>query len=323
MKTILIGSFPTCLSLYTYLADSQQLKAVCFEASKSGATNRDFWIDSIENENYNSFVIDKNNIHTEFKDWLKKEAPELVLVCGFSLKIPKVILSIPTYGFLNIHFGKLPSNKGPNPIFWSIKNGDKTTAITIHKMDENWDSGTPVLVHSIPIIIGETAGMVNSKMSYMLGKLIQKAIDNSSNQDAISIQKSELKIKYNKRPNTLEKSINWETQTADDIENLVNACNPNYGGATTYYQGAIMKIVEVSPVADYTPLLGKVSGEIIHSHPQEGLYVCCKYGKLLKINIISSDAGLLTGAKYVHLGIQTGHKFTTTNKTVNKEIIKI
>ncbi|MEW4924614.1 formyltransferase family protein [Algibacter sp. 2305UL17-15] len=323
MKTILIGSFPTCLSLFKHLTDTRQLTAVCFEASKNEAENEQFWMDSIQNEGYNSFVIDKNNIHNEFKDWLKKEAAELVLVCGFSLKIPKDILDIPKYGFLNIHFGKLPSNKGPNPIFWSIKNGHKTTAISIHKINEHWDSGPTVLEHPVSIIMGETAGMVNSKMSFMLGQLIQKAIDRINNQEVVNVQGSTIKNCYNKRPNAIDKSINWESHTVDEIENLVNACNPTYGGATTYYQGSIMKIVEVSPVADYMPLLGKISGEIIHAHPQEGLYVCCKYGKLLKLNIISSDVGTLTGTKYVHLGIQPGHRFTTTSENSNKESIKI
>ncbi len=323
MKIILIGNFPTCISLYKYLADTKQLQAVCFEAPKGDIPNGGFWRRSIQKEGYNSYVIDKHNIHDGFKDWLKNEAPELVLVCGFSLKIPKELLDIPKYGFLNIHFGKLPSNKGPNPIFWTIKNGDKTTAITVHKIDKNWDSGTSILEQPVGIVIGETLGMVNSKMSYMLGQLAQKAIDLINNPEAISIERSTSKSHYNKRPDSIDTTINWEFYTADDIENLVNACNPGYGGATTYYQGSMMKIVEVSPVDDYAPILGKVPGEIVHAHPQEGLYVSCRYGKLLRLNIISSDAGTLTGAKYVHLGIQQGHRFTTTSKDIKKETIKI
>ena len=131
------------------------------------------------------------------------------------------------------------------------------------------------------------------------------------------------KKKYNKRPSDTETSINWEGQTADEIENLINACNPKYGGATTYYQGAPIKIIEVSPVDILVPLLGKTCGEIVHAHPQEGLYVCCKYGKLIKLNIINSDARILTGTKYVHLGVRQGDRLTTALHPVPKAQIHV
>lgn len=310
MKIILIGSFPHSISLYQYLLQNEHLQAVCLQETIIQQSNQDY-SSLIKKEGIETFVINNKNISNQFKNWLLDKSPDLVIVCGFSLKVPKDVLNIPKYGFLNIHFGKLPENRGPDPLFWSITKGKKHTSITIHQMDEGWDTGKILLEQSIPIIPGETMGMVHSKMSCMLGQLAEKAlplVQNSKNYKTQSLEKIKT---YNNRPNPTETTINWEEQTADEIENLVNACNPKYGGAITYYQGSPVKILEVSPADTQVPLLGKTSGEIIHAHPQEGLYVCCKYGKLLKLNIISSDAGILTGTKYVHLGIRQGHRFTT------------
>lgn len=309
MKIILIGSFPVNLSLYNYLFQNKYLKAVCFQDS----VEQTFWIESIKNEGLDTFIINKNNISDSFKTWLQKQKPDLVLVCGFSLKIPKELLAIPTYGFLNIHFGKLPENRGPDPLFWSLKNGDKETTITIHEVDEGWDTGKILLEKSTPIIPGETYGMVNSKMSYLLKDIAKKIIELSQDKNSFKIQAKEF-YKYNKRPISKETSINWESQSVEEIESLVNACNPKYGGASTYYQGALIKIVEVSLVDSQTPLLGRIPGEIVHAHPEEGLYVNCKFGQLIKVNIISSDAGILTGNKYVHLGIRQGQRFLSSLK---------
>ncbi|MBQ4803320.1 hypothetical protein J8L88_10715 [Aquimarina sp. MMG015] len=306
MKTILIGAFPICLSIYKYLSENEMLSAICFE-ELVGQNSNNFWSNSIQNEGYETYRIDKQNIHTDFREWLKNKNPDLVLVCGFSIKVPEDILAIPTYGFLNVHFGKLPENKGPDPLFWSIKQGKKQTAITIHQMNKDWDTGKILLEQPIPIIPGETLGMANSKMSYMLDGLIKKGIQLVSDIKNFKPQPTK-EITYYNRPSEKDTTISWETQTADEIENLVNACNPKYGGATTYYQGSPIKIIEVSPV-DSQPLLGKTAGEIIHAHPQEGLYVYCKYGKILRINIISSDAGILSGVKFVHLGVRQGHYF--------------
>ena len=76
----------------------------------------------------------------------------MVLVCGFGLKIPSDLLNIPKYGFLNIHFGQFPQNRGADPVFWSLKNGDIQTAITVHKIDNNWDTGAILLEHKVPMM---------------------------------------------------------------------------------------------------------------------------------------------------------------------------
>ncbi|MBQ4818777.1 formyltransferase family protein [Aquimarina sp. MMG016] len=315
MKIILIGSFPVCISLYENLLQYKYLQAVCFEASTINNNFRS----TIQKKGLETFTINKENISDQFKDWLQDQSPDLVLVCGFSLKIPKEVLNIPTYGFLNIHFGKLPENRGPDPLFWSIKNGEQQTAITIHQMDENWDTGKILIEQPVSIIPGETLGMLNSKLSYILKDLGQKALELIQNPTNLKPQPTEKLTSYNKRPTLSDTTIDWETHTADEIENLINACNPKYGGATTYYQGSPIKIVEVSPVDSQTPLFGRTPGEIIHAHPQEGLFVCCKYGQLIRINIISTDAGILTGIKYVNLGIRQGHRFTTSIK-IKKEV---
>lgn len=310
MKIVLIETFPLCHSLYEYLLQKEYLKGVCSQAS----TNSSFWMESAKEHRINTFIIKKENISTSFKDWLRGMSPDLVIVCGFSLKIPEALLKIPANGFLNIHFGKLPENKGPDPVFWSIKAREKESAVTIHQMDKNWDNGRTLLMHPVPLVFGETWGMVNSKMSVMLPSLIDKAITLIENNDSFKFEQVTHTSNYKKRPSANDTSINWETQTADEIESLVNACNPRYGGATTYYEGAPVQILEVSPVDSQVPILGRMPGEIIHATPHEGVFVCCKLGQMIKVNVMSTDAGILTAAKYVHLGVRSGHRFTTELK---------
>ena len=320
MKTILIGSFPICLTVYKFLQDKRQLNAVCFQKSLVPNPKKDFWLTSIEKEGYSTFLVDRENIKNTFIKWLYDIEPDLVLVCGFSSKIPKEALPIPKYGFLNIHFGKLPVNRGPDPVFWSIKKGQKQTAITVHQIDEDWDTGKILLEQSVALIPGETLGMVNSKMSNMLENITKLAIELITDPKNLKPQSETNAYSY-KKPTDKDITIDWENQTADEIEQLINACNPKYGGALSYYQGSIIKILEVSPVDYHIPLLGKTPGEIIHAHPQEGLFVCCKYGKVLRINMISSDAGILSGSKFVHLGVQKGHCLTTSLKKTQRIIL--
>lgn len=69
---------------------------------------------------------------------------DLVVCYGFSWRLPRSVLRIPRYGVLNIHSSMLPKYRGPAPVLWAIRNGDTQLGLTVHRMDEDFDTG-PVL----------------------------------------------------------------------------------------------------------------------------------------------------------------------------------
>jgi len=70
--------------------------------------------------------------------------PDLGIVAAFGQIIPNNILTIPKYGFLNVHPSLLPKYRGPSPIQNAILNGDKETGVSIILLDEKMDHG-PIL----------------------------------------------------------------------------------------------------------------------------------------------------------------------------------
>ena len=71
-------------------------------------------------------------------------SPDLGIVAAYGQILPKTILDIPKYGFLNVHPSLLPRWRGPSPIQYTILNGDKETGVTIILMNEKMDHG-PIL----------------------------------------------------------------------------------------------------------------------------------------------------------------------------------
>lgn len=67
--------------------------------------------------------------------------PDLLIVFGFAWKLPRSVLDIPRLGAINVHVSMLPEYRGPAPLLWAIRNGDSTAGITIHRMDEDFDTG--------------------------------------------------------------------------------------------------------------------------------------------------------------------------------------
>jgi methionyl-tRNA formyltransferase len=53
--------------------------------------------------------------------------------------------------FFNIHAGNMSNNRGANPIIWSIINGDKTTELTLHRINEKIDQGQLISTYKIEI----------------------------------------------------------------------------------------------------------------------------------------------------------------------------
>lgn len=73
--------------------------------------------------------------------WLQNLQPDLVCVTCFPWRIPAALLTIPTYGFLNLHPTRLPNYRGPAPLFWQLRDGIQASGVTIHWMDETFDTG--------------------------------------------------------------------------------------------------------------------------------------------------------------------------------------
>ena len=67
--------------------------------------------------------------------------PDVACVSCFPQRTPHALLELPPHGFLNLHPSLLPDYRGPHPLFWIFRNGETSTGVTIHFMDEGLDTG--------------------------------------------------------------------------------------------------------------------------------------------------------------------------------------
>jgi methionyl-tRNA formyltransferase len=75
--------------------------------------------------------------HATFEQW----QADVACVACFPKRMPAALLSVPRWGFLNIHPSLLPHYRGPYPLFWMLRHGDRRFGVTIHFMDEQLDTG--------------------------------------------------------------------------------------------------------------------------------------------------------------------------------------
>ncbi len=87
---------------------------------------------------------------------------EYVLIYKTKMIIHSELLK--NYCFFNLHSGILSTNKGANPIVWTILLGEDRTALSLHKINEKIDDG--MLIAEYPVIVQplDTTITLNMKM---------------------------------------------------------------------------------------------------------------------------------------------------------------
>jgi methionyl-tRNA formyltransferase len=91
------------------------------------------------------------------------KAPVAVLA-DFGLIIPEEILNAFPKGIINIHPSLLPKYRGPTPVQTAILNGEKTTGISIMRLDKEIDHGPILGQEKEEILSSDTAETLYKKL---------------------------------------------------------------------------------------------------------------------------------------------------------------
>lgn len=91
---------------------------------------------------------------------------------NFGYILPKTVIDLPEHGFVNAHPGRLPENKGREPIVRSLLEKHPTTGITLHKVTEYIDEGEIIDFREIIISDGDTKEILGQKLYQLAGQII-------------------------------------------------------------------------------------------------------------------------------------------------------
>jgi len=73
--------------------------------------------------------------------YIRALEPDLLVSVSANQKLKKRILAIPKKASVNIHSSLLPNYRGVAPYFWVLHNKEKKTGITVHFIDNDFDTG--------------------------------------------------------------------------------------------------------------------------------------------------------------------------------------
>lgn len=255
-------------------------------------------------------LLTYKTFRSEIASLLEEYRPDAVLVIGFPWKLPVSEWSQVPYGFLNFHAGLLPEMRGPDPMFECIRRSVPETGMTLHRMDEAFDSGPIVFRETLPLIAGTTHGILSGQMAAKAHDFCARLLALMREGSPLSeTEQQEADAGYWSPIRPEELCISWEDMSAQEIRSLINACNPSLKGAITAINGWNIRVLDAIDI----DLTGDTSalqpGAVLYIDAQYGLIVFCKGGRGLKIEVVSVEEGVLPGYKLAYFGVAQGMKF--------------
>jgi len=154
--------------------------------------------------------------------------PDLGVVAAYGKILPRELLEVAKFGFLNVHPSLLPKYRGASPIRSTILEGELETGVTIIEMDEGMDTGPIVAQARVPIAPDETAQTLTPELATLGSDLLRKAIPTfiAGKQDSCaptSLRKQdESRASYTKILRREDGKIDW-SKTDEEIERMIRA----------------------------------------------------------------------------------------------------
>lgn len=102
--------------------------------------------------------------------------PDLIVVACFPAILPSAVLQLPHYGCLNLHPSLLPAYRGPVPLFWMARAGERQAGVTLHFMNEGIDSGDIVAQTAFDWPDGISGAELDQRCAGEGGRLLVEAI---------------------------------------------------------------------------------------------------------------------------------------------------
>lgn len=206
--------------------------------------------------------------------------PDAICVACFSRRIPRIILDMPRLGCLNVHPTLLPANRGPEPLFWTFREGDQYTGVTIHVMDEGMDTGPILAQEAVEVPDGISYAQLEAQCAELGGKLLAQSVWDLFNGVAVPVPQDETKSSYHAFPSDDDFVVPVAEWSAQRVYNFI--CGVvSWGIPITLQVGD--NIVRVKKAISYSRGTIDHSDNEVDEKPGEGFWVKCKQGRVLVI----------------------------------------
>ena len=159
-----------------------------------------------------------------FKASLERYEPDLMVMASFDQILDRGPLAVPRLGWMNIHPSRLPRHRGPEPIYWTIANGDLEAGISLHWTEERIDAGPILAQRVVPVRPRETSGTLCKRLVQQGIAALDETLFRLARADVRSSVPRLEQGTY--EPPVRRTELNWD-QPYEQVDRLVRAGRPD------------------------------------------------------------------------------------------------
>jgi methionyl-tRNA formyltransferase len=167
------------------------------------------------------------------QEFLKRLAPDAVVIIAYGQIIPARLLPIPRLGWINLHGSLLPRYRGSAPIHWAIANGETVTGLTTMQIDAGMDTGPTLLRHEVEIASDETSPELAARMSAIGAVLIAESLLHFDRGEIVLVAQEDKNASYAPILKKEDGRIDW-ARPAQQIYNRMRGFTPWPGSYSTF-----------------------------------------------------------------------------------------
>lgn len=201
------------------------------------------------------FMGDGTVVTDPHRDWpafsrrVHSLRPDLLVSWFFTRRIPMEVVRACRLGGIGVHPSLLPRHRGPDPFFAAIDAGDPVTGVTVHCIEEVYDTGAVVAQRRLPIDPTWNAWALARALDRPSLELLREVVGKLGAGETLrATPQDETLATAAPFPTEEDRMLSWRRR-ASDIVRRIRALAPNPGAlAFTGDLALVVQEAEVRPV---------------------------------------------------------------------------
>ena len=220
---------PALAALDTFAALSAPPVAVVVPGNRTGTPSERVRADA-ERRGLPVLVQPTRQALAPFLDQVRRLQPDFLFVWSYTMLLPPELVSLASRGAINLHGAALPEYRGGHALNWTLINGERETAATLHVIDAGVDTGAVFAEWRVPIGDDDDITSVHGKLMTAGSALLRDWWPRIERGDVVPVPQDEARARHYRMRTPDDGRVDW-TQSSEQVRNLVRALTAPWPGA--------------------------------------------------------------------------------------------
>lgn len=224
-------------------------------------------------------LLERPNLdRREVRSRLAATRPDVVVSWFWTRRIPRAALDLAAHGGVNVHPSLLPRHRGADPYFWTLRRRDLHTGVTVHRIDEQYDTGPILLQRKVIVPPGADAWRLAKRLDLPSLEALRDALRALRDGAPLAAVPQDPALATDApAPTDDDCEIRWD-EPAEEVQALIRAASPEPGAFTAVGDESVVILdAEVAP----RPVATLIHGECVRD--QGAIFITCGDGRALRV----------------------------------------